>query len=380
MKLKGYKQGFGFKQGYTLVEMLVAMTLTLILVIAIAEFMAYVGNFVRDGRAMIELNGQMRVATSRLKTDLESVTVPVQPWNDEGAAMGYFEIVEGPAHDYDGTDTMSGDSDDVLAFTIPGAEVVWFAREGFLYRRELAIRPGLLGEFPDYASAEAALLAWWQDNNVSASIRQEGNVFRVRGNTIQDLCLREHRYAHQVTFPHTLMLAAEHARLEDRIAANVLAFDVRVFDERAPIRADNFDGGFRTADPSDDATGTLLPSDPGWQAAVAGDYEVIGFGAYVDLHYNRYAAGSSLFSGPPGFYDTWAKSYERDGIDQNGNGILDEGTDGLDNDQNGIVDDERETSPPYPYPLRGVQIGIRLLEPGTRQVRHATVGTDFLRE
>jgi hypothetical protein len=36
--------------------------------------------------------------------------------------------------------------------------------------------------------------------------------------------------------------------------------------------------------------------------------------------------------------------------------------------------------PPYPYPLRGVQIRIRMYEPGTRQMRQATVIGDFISE
>jgi hypothetical protein len=81
-------------------------------------------------------------------------------------------------------------------------------------------------------------------------------------------------------------------------------------------------------------------------------------------------------------YDTWALSYERDGINQNGGATIDEGTDGIDSDGKNGVDDvgERETVPPYSYPLRGLQIKIRFYEPGTRQVRQATVGTDFISE
>ena len=82
-----------------------------------------------------------------------------------------------------------------------------------------------------------------------------------------------------------------------------------------------------------------------------------------------------------------ATSYERDGTNQDfaSEGmatIFDEGTDGLDNDGINGVDDpgERETSPPYPVPLRGIQVTIRLYEPGTRQVRQATVGADFIQE
>ena len=36
------------------------------------------------------------------------------------------------------------------------------------------------------------------------------------------------------------------------------------------------------------------------------------------------------------------------------------------------------TSPPYPYPLRGIQVKIRVFEPDSRQVREVTVVQDFL--
>jgi len=164
-------------------------------------------------------------------------------------------------------------------------------------------------------------------------------------------------------------------------------------------------------------------------------------GAYVDLDYSAYpiatylvatyplavakARGASTFSGRGNprsqlarVYDTWSTHYENDGdqswVDKNGNGnpsdpgeqvgdhnmngIIDEGTDGFDNDLpgidddgdgvvdepegegNGIVDDiyEMETSPPYPEPLRGIQVRIRTFEPDARQVRTVTLVMDFV--
>src|SRR6478736_2752953 len=88
------------RRGFTLVEMLVAMVLTLLLVTAIAEFYAIVGDSVKDGRAMIEMGGQLRAAVQRLKADLDLITVTVAPWSDEGSASGYFEYFEGIANDY----------------------------------------------------------------------------------------------------------------------------------------------------------------------------------------------------------------------------------------------------------------------------------------
>ncbi|MCA9186216.1 MAG: hypothetical protein R3E01_26535 [Pirellulaceae bacterium] len=95
-------------------------------------------------------------------------------------------------------------------------------------------------------------------------------------------------------------------------------------------------------------------------------------------------------------YDTWSTGYERDGINQDpdpipvtypqptgvGDLVIDEGTNGLDDDGAGGVDDinEQETSPPYPYPLRGIEVTVRMLEFGTRQVRQVSVVGDFVPE
>ena len=136
--------------GFTLIELLIAMSLTLILVYAIAEFYAFIGETVRDGRAGIEMGGAMRAATQRLKKDLDMMTVRVvRPPLDANNGMGYFEIKEGAAADgdvnADGTPdvqivnengiptqtdntknqflassstSMFGDTDDVIAFTV----------------------------------------------------------------------------------------------------------------------------------------------------------------------------------------------------------------------------------------------------------------------
>jgi prepilin-type N-terminal cleavage/methylation domain-containing protein len=89
------------RRGFTLVEMLVAMALTLILVYSIAEFYAYIGNAVRDGRATIELGGQLRAASQQLHDDLNSLTLRPSAWVDNGASSGYFTIYEGPGYDGD---------------------------------------------------------------------------------------------------------------------------------------------------------------------------------------------------------------------------------------------------------------------------------------
>ncbi len=82
-------------------------------------------------------------------------------------------------------------------------------------------------------------------------------------------------------------------------------------------------------------------------------------------------------------YCTWSTHYEQNAIDDDRDGIVDNYTNGLDDPGSDPgVDDpsERETVPPYPVPLRGVQITIRAFEPDTRQIREVTITHEFLLE
>jgi hypothetical protein len=70
-------------------------------------------------------------------------------------------------------------------------------------------------------------------------------------------------------------------------------------------------------------------------------------------------------------YDTWSTSH-----------FSTTWNDGLDNDGNGLVDDDLEKGtnnvPPYPVPLRGIQVRIRVFEPDSKQIREVTVVQEFL--
>ncbi|MGY8768120.1 MAG: PulJ/GspJ family protein [Pirellulales bacterium] len=120
MTLSNTRQPRFSRLGFTLVEMLVAMTLTLVLFFSVAQMFSQLGGIMEDGRALIEMSGELRGVTHTLQQDLDNRTVEVQPWIQPGTNQGYFEIVEGPDRDKDfagSTITMGGDADDVLAFT-----------------------------------------------------------------------------------------------------------------------------------------------------------------------------------------------------------------------------------------------------------------------
>lgn len=134
------------RRAFTLVELLVSMALTLIIVYAMAEFYARVGISVRDGRALIELRGQLRNVSQKLQSDLNSLTVKGNPSLDEAAGLGYFELHEGGRTDIDadgdgtvdvnqlaawsnlGVSDLLGDADDIFAGTIQASEPIFTGR------------------------------------------------------------------------------------------------------------------------------------------------------------------------------------------------------------------------------------------------------------
>jgi prepilin-type N-terminal cleavage/methylation domain-containing protein len=187
----------------------------------------------------------------------------------------------------------------------------------------------------------------------------------------------------------------------DVMLSNLLGFDVKVYDPTVTIQ---------NAESGSDA---VLPGDPGYRSPTVPLAAQLGSGGYVDLNYQRYLRNIpipptpplSTFAGQPSIigglpllvptiwtfrsretlpvtYDTWSLSYEHDGINQDGILPADQGSNGLDDDGINGVDDvaERETTPPYPVPLRGIQVRLRILDRDTRQVRQMTVSSDFIPE
>ena len=450
------------RRGMTLVEMLVAMTATLLIMAAVAQAFSAFGNAISGGRSVLEIDARMRSAAWRLRSDLAGATArPVPPLNP-AAGEGYLEIIEGPATDNLDSSlasttglAVSGDHDDVLLLTTrsldtpfigraPGtssaiddtfestlAEVGWFARPTpgtsnpvtyTLYRKQLLVM-GYVGTDP-FTTARGNTLPWstnggsWSGYfnspcDVSARLELTASGTTLFPNTLADLTRRECRFLHNplgltgtAAFPsvfaagnHQSPTAADglifdttQRQGEDVVLTNVLAFDVRVFDPAAPV----FVTGTGSA---------LVPGDPGFVNTP------VASGAYVDL--GHAVTSNSLLPGlAPRFagfgltrsglaasaatrrtYDTWSLGYEADGLDHDNDGTIDDGNNGLDDDGDGSFDEppydgdgdgvfedpgEVETLPPYPSPLRGVEVRIRCYEASSKQVRQVTVRHTFV--
>jgi hypothetical protein len=323
------------------------------------------------------------------------------------------------------------------------AEIVYFTVGTTLYRRVLLIRPDItiatrLGGGPSPLqpiNPEMPDVFFFSANDLSVRTQRVNNVPTRITNSLADLTRREARFAHDsTTFPYAMDLTrltpkvsvwrpgsdSEWGRTGDDdgdgtsneldeagtigsddflvygavgtdvMAVNVLAFDARVYDPTARLLYDTSNSEL------------LLPGDPGYAPSAGGqNTQVAGQGAYADLGYayTTYARNENLntrtnlastFSALPmarsqltvPTYDTWSLHYEKDGVDQDQDNVIDEGTDGRDNDGLRGVDDvgERETLPPYPWPLRGLQIRLRMLEPDSRHVRQESIVTSFVHD
>ena len=179
--------------------MLVAVTLTLIMMTTVVTVFGLVMDSISNSRATIEMTDRLRGARNRLALDLQGATAPMTPPISPDISAGYKEIIEGPigaifpaaafatrsdeAAGSSGTlsaDYSVGDNDDVLMLTVRSpsnepftgrftpwnyagtptqpppytavgdpvivqsrvAEVSWFLRGTTLYRRVLLVLPG----------------------------------------------------------------------------------------------------------------------------------------------------------------------------------------------------------------------------------------------
>jgi len=120
------------RSALTLVEVLIAMAMTLVILGAMMSAFQYGSSEMARGRAAIELNNRLVAAQEQLRRDLDRITVELKPHQFLPALPnGYVEIVDGTRMDYNpeddgidaarghnGTNLVYGDTDDFFACTI----------------------------------------------------------------------------------------------------------------------------------------------------------------------------------------------------------------------------------------------------------------------
>ncbi len=420
------------RRGLTLIEIMIALTMTLIVLGAMMQAFQYASGQMQMGRATMEMANRLRSAEELLRSDLNNLTVEPRPYTETTNPNGYLEIVDGTMRDKtnaSGIDSYLGDVDDIVAMTVRSdgqffrgrhipdnttssqviessiAEVMWYTtfvdRDGDdlidldesvkVHRRVLLIRPDM-GPWENLTSDQVTTLM--QNNDISCRIVQDGgtNNYNVYANSLSDLAVRRNRFCHQwynydngnpsldVNWPHfldrSLISTFQPVEGNDIVLTDVASFDLQVYSPDVSL--------------SLDAAIPVAPADPGFPAAAtqisAGDFVDLVWNAPVDFRGSRFnfaqQAWRNAFPAAEAFYDTWTPVYESDGIDQDNDALIDEGTNGLDNGGSLAPDDdsERETRPPYPYPVRGVKVSIRLIEKTTNQVYQSSVVHSYVPE
>lgn len=398
------------RHGMTLVEMLVAMTLTLIMMGLVAQLFGMLGEGVNGSRNQVELYNQMRATGQRLRQDLAGVTVGMTPSAAPDQSLGYFEYIEGQETDAVGygpirlgdyrlaspypkatqptpsalgsDDRLVGDVDDVLLFTTRSsdapfagsldgiaiessvAEVAWYCRDvpnSFsprlynLFRRQRVVMGnpsggGAVTFSGSIPNADNVSGDWDEiESKTDISCRMEGNY--AVPNTLGDLTKRQNRFGHVAAYPHAFdPEATETRRGENLILSNCIGFDVRAFDANAGLSLKGVGGTL------------VMPGDPGF-GSLSGTIGVIdSIGAipvYVDLGSGGGSASGFLRDMRTGFnpltshplvwptYDTWSTTHLG------------------------------QSAPPYAAKLRGVEVRIRCYEPRSRKVLQISVRQSF---
>src|SRR4051812_24177517 len=102
----------GRSYGFTLIEMLVAMAITLVMMGAVVTLFANISNGVRNRRATTEMSGALRQVRNKLQQDLQGATCPGITWQKPEANHGYIEIIEGQYHEGYATNLIDADPAD----------------------------------------------------------------------------------------------------------------------------------------------------------------------------------------------------------------------------------------------------------------------------
>ena len=99
------------RSGLTLVEILIAMVMTLIVLFAMMEAFKYASGEMQRSRAVIEMSNQLRAAQELLRSDLEHVTLDPKPWTQTALPKGYFEYVESKGNDKEPWEPLQSNDD-----------------------------------------------------------------------------------------------------------------------------------------------------------------------------------------------------------------------------------------------------------------------------
>ena len=245
------------RRGVTLVEMLVTLAILLLMMTVIVQIFQAATGALNAAQVYQELDNQLRLLDLTIRSDLGGVTCKLTPPNNPKNNTGYLEYGENEFADVQGED-----SDDYIRFTAKApagqpftgrmwvraayinspngsgfdtnqlvqpititseyAEIIYFLRNGNLYRRVLLVAPALqstiepsvnnvnpnlnnVGFFPvalggNPVNFSGNQVSWQAVNDLSAHPATTGAPYQGNSvilNALGDLTNRENRFAYQ---------------------------------------------------------------------------------------------------------------------------------------------------------------------------------------
>lgn len=230
------------KRAFTLIELMVALTLSLLLLLAVAKMFQGVADTVNDTQSTLNMAANMNNTAMVLREDLDSILRCVQVNRNHKMVTGgscdesgYLEIIEGDnnisyvdKNNGNAEDKTIGDVNDILMGTgkaiganrvyrglVNGevcesnfAEIIWFVRGTTLYRQTKLIigdDKELLNKYNIDSDGSMAYIANFHETSDVSCYKEGGRIYP---NTLSSLARREHRFAHYYVgesdfpFPH----------------------------------------------------------------------------------------------------------------------------------------------------------------------------------
>lgn len=182
-----YSHRRGQERGLTLVEMLVAISISLLMMAAVVTVFANISGSISRRRATIEMASSLRTVRETLARDLAGATCPTVPDQRPESNHGYFEIIEGPQNDYYPTPwAWDGDADgvgnpigatpgiDLSISSLPGSNLRGASTSIDDEGRGVAIGPNT--ELPEEAPTDARGLGD-ADDTLMLTVRNEKQPF-----------------------------------------------------------------------------------------------------------------------------------------------------------------------------------------------------------
>ncbi|MDO5310129.1 MAG: hypothetical protein Q4G03_11660 [Planctomycetia bacterium] len=110
------RQGRANRLGFTMIEILTSVTLALMLMYAVARIFSRVGNTMNETTSVMQTASELRNARDRLRSDLQGLSLPIQPPQTSAKNRGYFCYVEGLGAPFDNPNLYNGSK--IMPFSV----------------------------------------------------------------------------------------------------------------------------------------------------------------------------------------------------------------------------------------------------------------------